>query len=647
MAESIILSDGTTNYEFVYNAASQADFKVHYGLKVEAGDPDALWHRPDNAPPQLIRLNNQTRTVFLTKDVYGNDWDDIMNTLAPIKRWVDGEDQQAARYHTEGDVDKIYLRIQLDGMTNYTDATVIYGSVDDSGSYYKPTDILNKRATGVVVMLVVEPLGTGAAITLRNDLASSPHFLEDSNADGLADGWSTTASAPATSIVTANYLTGGKAQQLITNNSSAQGIISPTATCTTSDPVVGYVWLKNPGQDPTSVQLLDGSNNQVTEKVLLAGDSTAVSDKSVIGAGGGTWYRVVVSDDGSPARTAANAKLRIIRTSGNATQITNITMDNAYLYVGSTTAPDAWCSTSAIRNRYDPTSSNEERINYLDTWGIPGDSDAIVDIASTVNTAASNPYRIHYGRINDGTFLAANRLYWFDTLTTAGVLNGSWSTPSDSSRSGGSYIRFTSTGSGSGNFSVSFTNDTGLRTFLNWPTRIFAISRTSNTGSGIGASSITGGSTIVDSLLGYTLANAWEWIDLGMINPNDAPLAYANTGGTPTMSFGVSTSTSSVTVDVDAIVLIPITEDGWLVGEGTSLTATDILYSLGSVGQLFFDNTASKNPFQGSLWTCKPGNIMNRYVFAISGVNNAHALTNAWTNTLTIYPRTRHLLGTK
>ncbi len=125
MAYSVILSDGTTSYQFVYNPSSQTDFKMYYGMKVSTGEPEALWHSPDSDERKLIRLVDQPGTIFLTQTVKGGSaWDNVINNVTDVRRLIN----QAARYQTIGDVNKVYVRIQPDGATRLR-RTVI----EDSG----------------------------------------------------------------------------------------------------------------------------------------------------------------------------------------------------------------------------------------------------------------------------------------------------------------------------------------------------------------------------------------------------------------------------------------------------------------------------------------------------------------------------------
>lgn len=649
MAFSAKLTDGTTEIDFVYDPGVQDKYRMKYGATVQIEDTQVLQHKPDNDEPTPIRGHDLTRTAILRKDVYGDSRDDVLNQIAVVKRWVDGADQQALRYWTNGDVNRIDFKIQLDSTTNYTLNPVQWGYVDDSAAFYRPeTSKPNAPnfAMQIAVILHLSAYGEGASFTLHNDLPSSPHCLEDSNSDGLADGWSQSGS-PTTTLITARYLIGGQCQRMVTDTTNAQALITPTATATTSQALAAYVWIATSAtsNDVLTIRLQDGSGNNVESKTFDPANPTAAAwDKSATGLDGTIWYRFSFTHTGSPARTAANAKILLSRTAGEATTASTYFFDGAYIKVGTTTVPDAWCSTSAIQNRYDPTSSNEGRINYLDVWGVPGDSDAAVNIAATVTAVGGFPFRSHWARIKDGKTLAADRKYWFDDLVAGGVINGSYSTVVDASRSGGGYLRYTSTASGSANFTVSLGTNSELLDFMRWPSRVYAITRTSNTASTIELSSAAG-STIISSGLGYTAVSTWEWIDLGLINPSSVYDIgdFFPAGGSNSILFRINATAGSVTIEIDAIICIPVVEDGFLIGESTSYSVNDVLNVIGEEKQYLAVSLGSE--WVGEMWTAAPG-IMNRYILNVSNVSNVHDLTNTYTVSATVIPRSRHLLGT-
>jgi hypothetical protein len=48
MADSFILTDGTTSFELVYDAGTQDDYKLEYGTRVQLSEPAVLMHSPDD-----------------------------------------------------------------------------------------------------------------------------------------------------------------------------------------------------------------------------------------------------------------------------------------------------------------------------------------------------------------------------------------------------------------------------------------------------------------------------------------------------------------------------------------------------------------------------------------------------------------------
>lgn len=653
MAYSVILSDGTTSYQFVYNPSSQTDFKMYYGMKVSTGEPEALWHSPDSDERKLIRLVDQPGTIFITQTVKGGGaWDNVINNVTDISRMV----KQAAQYQTDGNVNRVYVRIQPDGATRYTDYEVIYGHVDASGSYYKSVDVLNAEATGVVLSLNVRAYGEGAPITLRNDLSSSPHFVQDSNGDGLADGWTLTGTPP-TAIETTKWLVGGKSQSFQAPTTGDAGINKFKGGLSGGESIVAYAWINfGSGSDSVYVMLQESgaTTNLIQEKQLTRANPLATADKSMVDSAGATWYRVVLS--GTAHGSATGVQLRIRRKSADAATISVFNVDATYLQTGTTTAPDAWCSTSAIQNRNDPASTSsatEAQINYLDVWGVPGDSDAVVKTSVTLGSVSRTT--IMASRHSDGEILAANVDHWIesDELTTVSA-SGTWSTGTGTSDN--HYQRFTEGGSPGAN-SRAYISLTGssARALLKYPRRIFALARSSSTTSQfVGVSTVAGELNLTDKTktsdtgTGVATVNTWELLDLGLINgyglmPSAPPIDAEQE---VFINIYVQSAPSSSTNDIDAL-LLPVLGDEFAIWVGKEETRS-------SGGEIIFDGTAKavvsaasgiyEQP-TGGLWYAAAGK-MNRYVFAVVDSDNVFAIADTMSVSFTVYPRTRHLLGT-
>lgn len=647
MADSIILSDGTTDIQLVKDTATH-DYQWKYGMRVGGRPPRPLWHIPDNSPPQIVRLVNDTQEISFGLQVYPSDdsWDTAINDLNTIKRWIDGDDQQAARYHTDGDVNKIYLRVQLDGMTNYTDWTILYGNVDDSISFYQDAALLNKRMLSVNITLTCEPVGNGASFTLRNDLASSPHWVEDSNSDGLADGWSLI-STPTVVSDTTNYLTGGVSGRCTTTASGSEGVRTDTVTAASSSDVVAYVWTSlNVNGDNVTAFLFDGSGAVVQQKSFDYTTIAATADKTAVDSAGRTWYRIVLS--GTLAN--ANVFLRVSRENADSTQTTRFYIDNAYLHVGSTTAPDGWCSTSAIQNRYDPTASAEGRINYVDVWGIPGDVPATTTLTIDGSTATGTKNLTIVSRLTDGLADAVDVNHWVENGNMTWALStGSDSSPSDATRSGGSYTRYTAA-SPAADGELSIFHSVGSDAYLDFysiPHRVFLIARSSSASTTMSFQEFPGIVKVGGGTATFNAANTWELLDIGYTIPIDRA-TYNNFGGSAVAGFvvNVTPGASSATTDIDAALIFPANSDGFIIVSNANSTTAKRL--VGSERQVVYDSAFTAAPgFGGSLWTIPAGEKVSRYVFGLTnGSTQVHHLSDDFEVSFTIYPRTRHLLGT-
>lgn len=643
MADSFQLRSANYSYQLVYDASTQTEYKMMYGGQVGQPMPNVLIHSPDSDSGIPVRAWDTNRTAYFTLDVIGDDWDEVFDSIATLKRMVHGASSQALRYQIAGDDNRVVLRVRMTGATNYVDIPVLYGSVDDSQSFYKADASINKRARGVVISLVLEPHGEGAEQTLVNDIPSSPHCVEDSNSDGLADGWTLT-NTPTTAIATTYYLAGGKSQRFAVDASTNEGIISPAATCTTSDEIAAYVWvMANPADTPDdlTIQLTDGTLVEIDSATYTAASPTGY-DKSWLDIGGRTWYRYSFSDDGSPVRSNANAKIRVRRGSGDATKISTYWVDCAYIQVGTTTIPDAFCSTSAIENRYDPTASNESRINYLDVWGVPGDADAV----ATIEYSSSSARSCIFGQMRDGKHTVTEKLHWNDSLSGSGP---QWGTTADAARSGGEYHTYNDNDSDATAIigsNINFTTYPGT-SYPIW--RVYALSQVSNTAITLSPQVITGANTTTNETYTYPSTGTWYAADCGLCNIKDFADNYDGTtqGFTFRLNYDVSGGTYGAgSIKVDALMFIPV-DYGALWGEFSS-TQTSFAISGDRRSLLKGSSGAIGDPYLGKMWTVASGNRTSRIITTLlSATNFTHSLTVTSDTQLTIIPKSTHLIGTK
>lgn len=631
MSYTAELTDGVTTYDFIYDAASQANYSLRKGLRAVMEDTQVLQHIPDNGTPVPVWGNDRPRTIFLTKDVRGDTVDEVLNKIIDIKRMIDGADQQALRYWTDGDVNRVDFKIQRENATNHTLNPVRWGWVDDSGAHYNAAAVKNGFAIGILVVLHVSPYGEGATITLRNDLPSSPHFIEDSSGNGLADGWNQQGT-PMTSIAKTKSLIGGQSQRVETDSSTTEGISSDNIAASSGVDVVAYAWVFVQSGDDVTVQVRNGAGTVLEAKtVTTAGGSDY--DKTAVGEGGDTWYRVSFS---TTTTNTNGVLLYIIRASGDASATTVFFVDGCYVELSQDTVPSAWCSTSAIENRYDVTSGNESRINYFDVWGIPGDSDALVDL-SVDATSGTNTINI-ISRITGNNI--HDILYWRESDQYTSLV-GSWSTSTGTSDN-----HFFQLASGSATGQIGNSED--WQYLVKQSLRVFVIGRSSSTTPTVevkiyGASPLLSGSEIASTdAVSVNAANTWELLDLGLLNLTE----YAD--GTSDLYEVVDVADAgSATVDIDAVIFLPIRDEFMMVEiddlSGAASSTKDYTTNGGKKQVRGFDGFLKQQ--KGSIWYAKPTKE-NRYIFFMIEDDAENTLATAVTITLIVTPRTRHLLGT-
>ena len=646
---------GVANYnewEVWYDVSLQPTYQTFLGMQVGQPEPQITWHTPDEGENKPVKAIQPNKVMTFTMDVRGDDFDTRVQSLAPLKRALNGADSQALRYEMTGEVEKVRVAITPDGATYTTYYDVIYGTVDDSGSYY--SQFSTDRTHRVVFTLGVKPYGYGDSFTLRNDLPSSPHFIEDSNSDGLADGGNFFGTpSPTGTLGGSIYLIGGQAQRIICDASNDQGWESDVVTAGSGSDAVAYAWIVTTnssgaaGGDAVTVVLKDGGGGTI--------DTETTPDKTFTGPNGLSWGRYVVSGNNA---AVANFYVQVRRIT--ASEITWIHIDGVYLQTGILTAPDAWCSTSSLENRYDPTNSNEERINYLDVWGMPGDLPAFVNYELDGSSISDNTPYLYFPRHEDGDGFNAAQLkhWWDDDEMVFGYTGGAspWSTIASAGRSNGQYEQVTGSAfTDNTYFEFSTSSLSEYKALQSRPHRIFAVVSTNNTGTFTIKKRLTGLDVFSTSTLTFedlTLqANTnWQFVDLGLYTPSKYDLS-AISDGSETFQYYIDTSSASGQFNIDFVMVLPVGEQayynsrasGFGAGSGSEL-------NFDSANQQSFTNNGVFHPQScGSIPHIMPGEVANRMLTVITNdpesSNDEHFLTDAWAFTLTITPRASHLLS--
>jgi hypothetical protein len=601
---------------------------------------------PDNGPSKPIRATDPDRQAFFTMHILADtseDINDIENKIAAMKRWVDGADQQALRYHMAGDSDEILLKVQPNGSTNATVHSVKWGFVDDGRSFYSGQQRGTAHARDVVVMLNLEPYGRAENdITLRNDLFNSPHFIEESVTGGLAAGW-IAAGTPTLTLDTSTYLIGGQSQKVVFgSDASGHGIESDTVANASDTDVVGYVWVYVEAGSEPRMRIIDkdSADSPLVTVNCVAGDE----DKSVIGPDGNTWRRFSVTYGSISSNHDVAMKVDSLDRSGGAP---TFFVDGAYLELGTIVVPDAWASSSNIDNRNDyatTSQATENYLNYIDVWGVPGDAPALARwfFDCSLNSNAESMIASMRGQQFDYVAPA----HWIEDEEFDLTLSD-WTRPADGARTNGEYIQLTDWPAGALDRVIGGVPRAGtdtLRGGLRAIVLMYATSSTIGLKLRVSVDSVTFFSS--DFLAPATLSQ-WSAVDFGLVNiAGQVPRADDNSS----VTISIEPEGSAGTLRVDAVMLLPTEQyllfplsneiyDRYIDGfyqQTSRVAASSGLYILNALGEF---------------WTVRSGNNTSRGIFFFLGdatdddfEQYDHTFEAAVT--LTLRPQTRHLIGT-
>ena len=640
MSITVSLTDGVTTIPLIYNQANQFAFKAMYGATLDPGEPQPVWHSPDGFPPDLVDLYDPNRQAILgfhlKSTVSANPMDNVNNALATLRRWVDGANQQAARFWVTGDVNRIDLVIQRDNSTVATYHPVVYGTVDDGQGHYSAVAHLNNMVYDAVIRLTLRPYGESESnIELYNVLPGGSIDLE-SGLSGQASGWNNVATSTNT-LSTSIYLVNGMSQKCdaSTNGGTRSGQFSHASATTGA----GFVWVYVVSGS-AEVSLYDDTATASRDSAVIdATDSNGVSDKFTYDIGGNKWWRVPLSSSGLTATN--NHRIRVLASGAAAV----FHIDAAYFRFGITDPPDAWCSYSSIDNRGDRTATNPDYQNWIDVWGIPGDVDALVrhEVTGTSITGTSGETFVLTAFKDKADKIASAFPHWIegeDFTGTTETGSGSWADTVVAGTSAGSVARFTS--------GAASDSATAYNTFAYtpYPLRVYVRAKAS-----VGTISMflaedptTPPSPILENIT-VTLDTDYQMYYIGRVQ-YQKPLASNDTTGR--FAVGISGfSAGAQTADIDCVWLVPVID-----------------------GNMYFDITTSSSPMSSDslkidginddAWTSRrvgwtgvfpsatSGNDVTRFYYGRLEAQTAktHYLDDALDVTLTIVPRSKHLLGT-
>lgn len=637
----IIFGDGDiagyNQIEVVYDASTQSAFKLKYGMKAGGQAPNVLYHASDSEPRVPVRAVDANAQLFLTISSRDDDWDVVFNNNNKISRLINGADSQAIRSAISGTAQAVKVKITPDGATNSTYYTVLSGFMDMSGAYFTSDALLNTQGREIVIVLECT-LGEGDPFTLRNDLASSPHMIEDSNSDGLADGL-TLLATPTVSLSTTFHLIGGQSQSVISTGTNEGVIASYSTSGSIGDKcaVKGYVNI-NTGGATVTVEIRNGGGTIISTVAIPDG-----AHAEHIGPDNDTWYEFRLS---ATATTTSGFQIYVYA----AADAVTFFVDGLYLQFGTLIVPDGWCSSSALKNRYDPentSAATRQQINYLDVWGLPGDLPAKTFIKNQYGSVTDSESLIVAKRI-EGKIPNATMPFFFDSseFTIGGT---SWSTTVDASRIGGSYIETTSTLPT--NETIKLIPPASDPYFGQSALRVFAVFKTDNINANINVRIKSGILNVltIESVVPEAI-DTWSIVDVGLMNlvgiiPNE------DTASTANITIEIEGDGSAGDIFFDGIYFLPV--DEFLLLPLTSASTAQYVLVNGNIPEVFVVpavGVTQKQNVLGTMWDAMP-RIENRYVFisrgdASGGNIEEHLITNTFAIELEVTPRTSHLLGT-
>lgn len=659
-----------TVIDLVYDEDLNAAYQMHISSHDLSGNTNPLFHVPDNAPQELLDLVPENSTLFFRANLIGSSMDDTLNKIATLARWIDGEDQQAARHHTRKDVERIEVEVQLEGATNSTVIPVIYGGFQTFSALLNEFGLASSGAYSFGVTLIVAPYGEGPVIDISisnlmgNDLTAatanyiSPAFLHDSDGDGLADGWNISGSPPfmPKQLVSSPALIGGQSQEVTFEDTSDRLHTDDIATSGSLVYYGYYVWCCVGTFEGTfGVGLYGASLYGAIE--FDTSDPLATALDTAVDPYGNMWYKVGSNEWGiNYTPMALTIKCTAVTTSGT------MYFDGAYLHIGNNASlspiPRTWVSQGSLSNRGDYMVAGANYCNWFDVWGVPGDAPAIARWKITADTVTLKRHIIA-ARWRDTQHKVADYIYEIESNDSGWTYPAGWSNQSSSAYTNGHSKRFTSSGSSTTAY-IQLTG-TNARAVLAGTRRVFARAYTNDLTSTITMSVYIGtdnsGIKVSDSTAAVLQASAtWELIDLGTLH---------GTGMVPISDFWGSSSPSlyielvldvpnAKVFDIDFVRILPTEEfldhttiDAWL-----DYLTTDTLWIDGHETAVFLANESPKPA--GSMFYLDPGTL-NRIYFNflyLSGTGlpdmsySQTALSETFTVELEITPRTRHLLGT-
>jgi len=642
---TLTLTDGVRTLPLVYTPGNVHKYMALYGGRIAPPEPRAAWHTPDEFPRELINLFDDIRVGFFEATIglpsTGDD-DLAINDIITLRRWVDGANQQAARYYThDQDVNRIYLEVQRKDASIKTIQPVIYGWIDDSEAHYDPISTINNVAYRVGITLYFEPYGEAEGeTTLYNHVANAALYFESSSS-GLAANWAEVGT-PVTTLDTAVCLVNGQSQKVVATTDD-HGIHSDTFSMATTGGY-GYVWIRVTSGNVT-VELYDSTAAAVRDtQTINSTDSNNISDKSATDDDGNTWYRVPIGS-ASGLTSGNNHRVRALQTGATAA---TFYVNLVYFRLGGSSVPGIWCSQSSIANRGDQSTANPERINTIDVWGVPGDIDGLIEFEINP-TATGGTELFAIGAFRDKQDKHAVAFdHWQEggnlSTDSAKTVNGSFANVADANASNGNVAQYTSS-------NATNQGHKAISTYSRTPQVVFVRAMAGQAGATMTLDAPTnGGPSPLHDVQSVTLSSSqYRFHRLGIIH-RVAPEGQGNLQAS-SCNIKVVCANTLQTINIDCVLLLPV-QDGFLLYQ--TLTGDLATGTMGANINLTVSGIEQRSWLTeevlptGVYPTVQAGNRVTRFYLnrIEDDTGTRHYLTDTFLVTLSILPRTRHLLGT-
>lgn len=621
--------EGVNKFTLTYSPGSQEIYAEQYSTRTAVANqaPAVQYHEPSEGASVPVLVKDQNKEIFLETAVLGASNNAIIASINALKR--------AIRAATADNGNVVELAITPDGSAYTTYYKILHGYVDDSRAYYEDTS--DTVVKDIVVPLTCGPYGYGDSFTLSNYLPSSPHMIEDSDADGLADGL-TKLSTPTCTISTSVWYVGGKSQKVVTTSTNQGIIMSQSASGSIGDTAIakGKVVIGTGGAT-VKAELRNGGGT-VLQSVTLPTNSV----RNETGPDGNLWYEFQIS---GTATGTGGFQLYVYSASSGVT----FYADSLYCEPGTLTQHAGFSSKRSLKNRYDPATA-AANINYLDVWGIPGDAPADVIIRYDKNNSAKDGLIL--AGLADGKTLSTAFPFWLDDTAFSGFAAIFWSQTADAARVGGSYMSCPG-GGAIQQSTVRYTFSAAqARALLNTPFRIFAIHYGEYTTAGLYATINSGDASIQGETVTRTVATAWGLSDLGTFNLQGVGAEVATTS----MQFRLTAVGTGIS-RVDSVLFLPVRQGIAFTPYLYTQDDSEIIFNsdTNKVEMQVLDSTGTVDYGYSSIHTfgvvpkLQP-KVANRLYFVSyadksAGDPEEHNIDDAPDITLTVTPRTSHLLG--